>query len=62
MATAGGHGKHEAKHSDLQEACKQAYKAARDRGESPPFVIDQIVLEGTNPFDGFRVIISKPGP
>ena len=48
---------HEGNAKGLQAAMVQAYKNATETGDKPPFVVDVIVLEGTNPLTNYKVKI-----
>jgi hypothetical protein len=50
---------HEGKGPALEAALKQAYQNATSGGDSPPFIVDEIVMHGTNPFTEYAVKI-KP--
>lgn len=47
--------------SALEEALENAYEAAKEAGGSPPFRVEAIILDGTNPLTDYIVQISS-GP
>jgi hypothetical protein len=45
----------------LDQAMKNAYAHAVHAGGKPPFVVEKIVLEGTNPFTEYKVFLLPGG-
>ena len=45
----------------IDSAMKNAYAVAEEKGGKPPFVVDRIELQGTNPFTEYRVFLLPGG-
>lgn len=41
----------------LDQAVSEGYEKMKRRGASPPFRVEEIWAEGTNPFSGYRVVL-----
>jgi hypothetical protein len=52
---------HHGRGRDFHAACLDAYEVAKQAGGKPPYVITEIEIHGSNPFDNFLVKISPKG-